>query len=56
MQLNVLKLAVLGTLVAAAAFGGISAAPAPEIDPGSVAVPFVLLGGAVLMIRSRIRR
>jgi hypothetical protein len=56
MKLNVVRFALLGLLVAGAAFAGSPTAPAPEIDPGSMAVPFALLGGAVLMIRSRIRR
>jgi hypothetical protein len=55
MKLNVLTLTVLGTLLAGV-LAAQSTAPAPEIDPGSMAVPFALLGGAVLMIRSRIRR
>jgi hypothetical protein len=54
MQKNTLKLITLGCLLAGAAFAGI--APAPEIDPASVAVPLTLLSGAVLIVRSRMHR
>ncbi len=53
---NVLKLVGLGLVLAAAAFAGISPPDAPEINPASVATPIALLGGAVLIVRSRIRR
>ena len=52
MKLNVLMMAVVGLMVA----GSAMAAAVPEIDPGSATVPFALLGGAVLIIRSRFRR
>ena len=55
MKINVMKVVGLGLLLTGAALAG-SVVPAPEIDPGSAAVPFALLGGAVLIIRSRIRR
>ena len=51
---NVLKVAAFGLLLAGAALA--AAVETPEIDPSSAVVPFTLLGGAVLIIRSRIRR
>ena len=54
MRKGVLKLAVVGLALATAALAQI--APAPEIDPGSAVVPFALLGGAIMIVRSRIRR
>jgi hypothetical protein len=50
-----LVIAGLGLFVAASAFAA-AAPPAPEIDPASATAPFALLGGAILIIRSRIRR
>jgi len=54
MKSNFVKVLIFGVLVAGVAL----AVPpvAPEIDPGSMAVPFALIGGAVLIVRSRIRR
>jgi hypothetical protein len=49
---SILKLVGLGVVLAGAAM----AAAAPEIDPASVGTPLALLGGAMLIIRSRIRR
>ncbi len=56
MKKDVIKLVVLGFTLAGTALWGGSVAPAPEIDPGTIAVPLALLGGAVLIVRSRIRR
>jgi hypothetical protein len=50
---NILTLLGLGLLTVVAAMA--QQPPAPEIDPGSVAVPLALLGGATMIIRSRIR-
>jgi hypothetical protein len=56
MKRNVLKVVGLGFVMAAAALaGGVTVAPAPEIDPTSIAVPLALVSGAVLIVRSRIR-
>ena len=54
MVIKFLTMAVLGLLCTGAAFAG--SVSVPEIDPGSVAVPFALVGGAILIVRSRIRR
>jgi hypothetical protein len=54
MKINVLKFLALGLLAAGAAMA--AAQQAPEINPGSATIPFALLGGAVMIVRSRIRR
>jgi hypothetical protein len=52
---NILNLVGLGVVLAGAALA--STAPvAPEINPASVGTPLALLGGAMLIVRSRIRR
>ena len=51
---SILKLVGLGVVLAGAALA--AAVPAPEIDPASVATPLALLSGAMLIVRSRIRR
>jgi hypothetical protein len=51
---NVLKLVGLGVVLVGAALAAVT--PTPEINPASVGTPLALLGGAVLIIRSRIRR
>jgi hypothetical protein len=54
MKKDVLKLTMLAFALAGTNLWG--GAVAPEIDPGNIAVPLALIGGAVLIIRSRIRR
>ncbi len=53
---NILKLVGLGVVLAGAALAAFTPPDAPEINPASIATPLALLGGAVLIIRSRIRR
>jgi hypothetical protein len=52
---NILKLVGLAVVLAGAALAA-TAPDAPEINPASVGTPLALVGGAVLIIRSRIRR
>jgi hypothetical protein len=49
-NLVVLTLAIATTSIAAISVG------APEINPGSAATPVALLGGALMILRSRLRR
>lgn len=56
MKRDILKLVVFGLVLSGVALCGGTVAPAPEIDPGTIAVPLTLIGGAVLIIRSRIRQ
>jgi hypothetical protein len=56
MKIDVQKLSGFALLLLGAstfAFGG---TPVPEIDPGTATVPFALIGAAILIVRSRIRR
>ena len=54
MKIYTLKLMVLGVFMAAAAFAAVP--PAPEVDAASMAAPLALLGGAVLIVRSKLKR
>ena len=56
MSINVARLLGFGLLLVGAASLAFAQGAAPEIDPGSATVPLALLGGAALIIRSRIRR
>jgi hypothetical protein len=56
MKKDVLKLAMLALVLAGNTLAGGTVVSAPEIDPGTIAVPLALIGGAVLIIRSRFRR
>ncbi|HEY1493761.1 MAG TPA: hypothetical protein VGF49_04430 [Candidatus Solibacter sp.] len=55
MKKDVIKLVLLAFALAGTALSGGVASPAPEIDPGTIAMPLALVGGAVLIIRSRLR-
>jgi hypothetical protein len=54
MKKDVLKLSMLAFVLTGTALAG--AVSTPEIDPGTMTVPLALIGGAVLIVRSRIRR
>jgi hypothetical protein len=57
MKFDVLRLVGCGLLlVGAASVAFAQTNGAPEIDPGTATVPLALLGGAAMIIRSRIRR